>query len=379
MYSQTSNAAGFRRLFLACGTAAFLLLLIRTAWLDDDAYITFRTVDNFLNGLGLRWNVINRVQAFTHPLWMFAVAGAAAISGEVYYSSLVLSIAISLAAVVIAVSRIAPTLPMSVLALSTLALSKAFVDYSTSGLENPLTHLLLAGFFLALISDLPRRSRLLLLSLATALLMMNRFDTGLLVLPALVVAIWHAGWRAALVPVAIGFLPLAAWEAFSVVYFGFPFPNTAYSKLKTGVPAPEIHYQGFLYLLDSIANDPLTLLTIGLALVAPLAFGGGWSVPARHPPLPRVHRPCWRRFHERPVPDRAVSAIRHVAVAGPVVRVPGRLGTGHHGDRRHRPERAAADRIFPTLPTARTSSPRGSSRRPESRTSGGTTIRSRVS
>ena len=45
---------------------------------------------------------------------------------------------------------------MSVLALSTLALSKAFVDYSTSGLENPLTHLLLAGFFLALISDLPR-------------------------------------------------------------------------------------------------------------------------------------------------------------------------------------------------------------------------------
>ena len=280
MDSQTSNAAGFRRLFLACGTAAFLLLLIRTAWLDDDAYITFRTVDNFLNGLGLRWNVFNRVQAFTHPLWMFAVAGAAAISGEVYYSSLVLSIAISLAAVVIAVSRIAPTLPMSVLALSTLALSKAFVDYSTSGLENPLTHLLLAGFFLALVSDLPRRSRLLLLSLATALLMMNRFDTGLLVLPALAVAIWDAGWRAALVPVAFGFLPLAAWEAFSVVYFGFPFPNTAYSKLKTGVPAPEIHYQGFLYLLDSIANDPLTLLTIGLALVAPLAFGGGWSVPA---------------------------------------------------------------------------------------------------
>ena len=76
------------------------------------------------------------------------------------------------------------------------------------------------------------------------------------------------------------FLPLAAWEVFSVVYFGFPFPNTAYSKLKTGVPAPEIHYQGFLYLLDSIANDPLTLFTIGLALVAPLAFGGGWSVPA---------------------------------------------------------------------------------------------------
>ena len=105
MYFQTSNTAGFRRLVLAGGTAAFLLLLLRTAWLDDDAYITFRTVDNFLNGLGLRWNVVNRVQAFTHPLWMFAVAGAAAISGEVYFSSLALSIVVSLAAVVLAVSR----------------------------------------------------------------------------------------------------------------------------------------------------------------------------------------------------------------------------------------------------------------------------------
>jgi arabinofuranosyltransferase len=109
--------------------------------------------------------------------------------------------------------------------------------------------------------------------------MVNRFDTGLLVLPALAVEIWRTGWRAAVVPVVVGMLPLAAWEVFSIVYYGFPFPNTAYSKLKTGVPAPEIHYQGFLYLLDSIANDPLTLLVVATAILGPIAFGGGWSIP----------------------------------------------------------------------------------------------------
>ena len=317
LYLQTSNTAGFRRLVIAGGAAAFLLLLLRTAWLDDDAYITFRTVDNFLNGLGLRWNVVNRVQAFTHPLWMFAVAAAAAIGGEVYFSSLALSIVVSLAAVTLAASRIASTLPMAVLVFMSLALSKAFVDYSTSGLENPLTHLLLVGFFLGLVSDLPRPRRLLVLSLATALLMVNRFDTGLLVLPALAVEIWRSGWRAAVVPVAVGMLPLAAWEVFSVVYYGFPFPNTAYSKLKTGVPAPEIHYQGFLYLLDSIANDPLTLLVIATAILGPIAFGGGLEHSDRHLRLPRVRRPRRRRLHERTLPDRAVSPVGVVAVASP--------------------------------------------------------------
>jgi arabinofuranosyltransferase len=277
--SQTPRATDLRRLVIAGGAVVFSFLLLRTAWLSDDAYITFRTVDNFLNGLGLRWNLVNRVQAFTHPLWMFAVAAAAGIGGDVYFSSLALSGIVSLAAVTLAASRIATTLPMCVLVFSVLALSKAFVDYSTSGLENPLTHLLLVGFFLGLVSDLSRSRRLLVLSLFTALLMVNRIDAGLLVLPALLLAMWKAGWRTALGPVTIGLLPLVAWEVFSVVYYGFPFPNTAYSKLKIGVPGPELHYQGFVYLLDSIANDPLTLLVVAAAILSPIAFGGGWSVP----------------------------------------------------------------------------------------------------
>src|SRR5262245_47919420 len=159
------------------GTVAFLLLLIRTAWVDDDAYITFRTVDNFLNGYGLRWNVVNRVQAYTHPLWMFATTAVASVTGEVYYASILLSIVVSISTVALVLARLTLTLPSAAFAISALILSKAFVDYSTSGLENPLTHLLLALFFVVLASLTSATRRLLALSTITALLMLNRMDT----------------------------------------------------------------------------------------------------------------------------------------------------------------------------------------------------------
>jgi arabinofuranosyltransferase len=261
------------------GLFVFFWLLVRTAWLDDDAYITFRTVDNVLHGYGLRWNVLNRVQSYTHPLWMFAVTAVSAVTGEVYYASLLLSGAVSLAAVWLILRRVAGSVPLAVVALSMLLLSKAFVDYSTSGLENPLTHLLLVGFVLVQASVRQQTTALGLSTCLAALLMVNRFDTGLLVLPALAVAGWRVGVARGWKPVLLGLLPLVAWEIFSVVYYGFPFPNTAYSKLQHGVARHELIFQGFLYLLDSTANDPLTLLVIGAAVLSPAAVRSRLAIP----------------------------------------------------------------------------------------------------
>jgi len=72
---------------------------------------------------GLRWNIAERVQAYTHPLWLFAVSAAR---------------------------------------LAVLVSSRAFTDYSTSGLENPLTHLLLASFFVVYFGRSPSRRRTIL-------------------------------------------------------------------------------------------------------------------------------------------------------------------------------------------------------------------------
>ena len=87
--------------------AFFTIIVLRSAWLSDDAYITFRTVDNFINGYGLRWNIVERVQSYTNPLWMFCVSLVYYFSREVYYSVLLLSFAASLVTIALLGFRIA--------------------------------------------------------------------------------------------------------------------------------------------------------------------------------------------------------------------------------------------------------------------------------
>ena len=74
----------------------FLAILLRTAWLSDDALITLRTVLNFTHGYGLTFNVAERVQTYTHPLWMLMLTGAYLVAGNVYYAAIGLSVGVSL-------------------------------------------------------------------------------------------------------------------------------------------------------------------------------------------------------------------------------------------------------------------------------------------
>lgn len=113
--------------------AAFAALVIRNAWLSDDAYITFRTVDNFVNGYGLTWNVAERVQTYTHPLWMFLVAAVYAVTREIFFTSLILSIVLSLVAAGIVAFRMSRSVWLACASLAVCTLSKVFIDYSTSG------------------------------------------------------------------------------------------------------------------------------------------------------------------------------------------------------------------------------------------------------
>jgi arabinofuranosyltransferase len=72
----------------------------------------------------------------------------------------------------------------------------------------------------------------------------------------------------------LGFAPFLAWEVFSVIYYGFPFPNTAYAKIDTGIPAAELILQGWCYFENSMRLDPLTLTATGCALLAALSRRG---------------------------------------------------------------------------------------------------------
>jgi arabinofuranosyltransferase len=259
------------RIFLkAALLGLFALALIRTAWMCDDAYITLRTVDNFVSGLGLRWNVAERVQAYTHPLWMFVLALPYYFTRDPFFTPLVVSMVASAAAMWLLIARIAISAPSAIICAVVLTFSRAFVEFSTSGLENPLTHLLLAIFFV-LYWHPERAHRLTHLWILVSLIMLNRLDAGLLVLPAILVRTHQMGWRPGLKAAAIGMVPLAIWELFSIIYYGFPFPNTAYAKLTNGVPPGDLAIQGVAFLLNSAADDPLTLLAIGVFVTVALA------------------------------------------------------------------------------------------------------------
>jgi arabinofuranosyltransferase len=262
------SRARITQILLIASILLFTVVTLRTAWVAEDAYITFRTVDNFVNGYGLTWNTAERVQAYTHPLWMFLLSFFCLFTREVYFTSIFLCVVLSLLAVTIYAFRTAKTQPAAILGVLLLVFSKAFTDYSTSGLENALTHLLLVLYLFVYLEFKPTRKKLFLLTFITALAALCRPDTILLYLPALLYCICR---QFSLKPlwVVVGFLPLVLWEVFSIIYYGFPFPNSAYAKLNTGIPRSELLAQGIHYVKNSLFNDPLTLSAIAIGTVTP--------------------------------------------------------------------------------------------------------------
>lgn len=241
----------------------FCLVLFRTAWMCDDAFITLRVVDNFANGYGLVWNTDERVQAYTHPLWLLLLLPLYAITREPYYSVLALSIVCSVGAVALIV-RTFNKIGTILLAGILLTGSVAFVDFSTSGLENPLSHFLLVAFGLAYLHAHQQASdnNRLMAGLA-GLTILNRMDLALFVLPAIAERFLSAkSWRSRFELALLTFAPIVAWMAFSTFYYGFPLPNTFYAKQTASVARIEYVERGVAYILNSLVHDPMTFAAI---------------------------------------------------------------------------------------------------------------------
>lgn len=242
------------------------LVILRTAWVCDDAYISFRTVYNITHGYGPVWNTTERVQAFTNPLWVILMAFLTRFTGEMYFTAIITSLLLTVTAASVVVFRIVRDTQMAILAISILLLSKAFIDYATSGLENPLSYFLMACFAWGFYHGGNRVWRFGLLCAIAAIAAVNRPDSILLYAPALVVAFWQVrSWRTFALGVA-AFAPLWFWEGFSILYYGFPFPNTYYAKLHAGISQSERLWQGIAYYVDTLSIDPLTLLMIATAI-----------------------------------------------------------------------------------------------------------------
>lgn len=272
-----------------------LYVLIANAWVLDDAYITFRSVDHFVSGRGLIWNPGERVQVFTHPLWMLLMSFCYSITHEFFFTVIALSMLVTLAAVFIASATLTQQFQTALWKIPLLIMgvcaSKAFIDYASSGLETCLSYLL-AALFIAKWLSLPQTDvkqtvpSVAWLFFLAALAFVNRLDTILLYAPALLYLLWTLRGvftGRVLLTVLLAFSPALLWELFSLIYYGFPFPNTAYAKnLATGLTAEWKFQRGLAYLANSVYWDTSSyvLLVGGLVLTLKAKAPQNWAIMA---------------------------------------------------------------------------------------------------
>ena len=256
-------------LWVSLSVLLFIWVLARNAWCSDDSFISMRVVDNFVNGYGLVWNPGERVQVFTHPLWLLILIPVYIIKPDPYSTLIWTSLLFSLATYIILITKFAKSPVKIFFTTVCLSLSSAFIDFSSSGLENPLSHLLMILFLWIWFDDVSNLKKLFWLSLVACLATINRYDMILFYFPAIIFSIFIH--REKLIKtigtVILGFLPLVIWELFSLFYYGFLFPNTYYAKLSSAnLPPNWLLLHGWKYFETSFIWDPVTLVTIIMAL-----------------------------------------------------------------------------------------------------------------
>ncbi|MBK5255613.1 MAG: hypothetical protein JJE39_06235 [Vicinamibacteria bacterium] len=233
-------------------------------WVADDAYITFRHIVQFLAGNGLTYNTIERVEGFTHPLWaiLLCVFGwlGAPLSGTAVTLDLVCA-ALLLGAIVVDERGRGP------MAMAILVSCSGFIDFATSGLETPMTMLLIyVAYKPASVLLNPGR-----VGLALGLAYLCHPDVAVLALGPILIILLEArerGFRES----RAGLLRFAAslavapllWHIFRLWYYADIWPNTYYAK-----NGGSYWSQGLAYILDFALQAPLSalgfLLVLGLA------------------------------------------------------------------------------------------------------------------
>ena len=225
-------------------------LVLRYAWLMDDAYVYFRYVDNLvIGGKGLVWNGGEFVEGFTSPFWALLLAGLRGFRADYWVAVRAAGVAAFavfwwLAVLVnrgLATERGRRTLALN-LPLLYLSVCYGALCYFTSGLESPLVLVMAALFACAVLWP---DSTTLQVSLGVAPLVRPE-----LAVPY-VLALIFIRLRTKRTPVPAilsGLFLTGGYLAFRVWYYADLFPNTFHLKDEAWVS------QGFVYLWDLFSS-----------------------------------------------------------------------------------------------------------------------------
>lgn len=211
---------------------------ISHAWVNDDAFISFRYAKNFVEGNGLVYNSGERVEGYTNFLWTILVALGMRLNFDPVSIATSLGIAFSGSTLFvfsylsrrfagIRMSSVV-TIPLTALALS---LHRDFGIYATSGLETSMYTFLISWTYAILTLRSTYRS-LLGAGMLIVLAMMTRPDGVIFLGTALFYIIltkrdWLKRSLIFLLPAIIIFLP---YWMMRYAYYGDFFPNSYYAK-----------------------------------------------------------------------------------------------------------------------------------------------------
>ena len=244
----------------------FALITLAVSWSSDDAYHAYIMAKNLVDGNGFVYNVGYRVTASTCPLFTILTAGVYALLGckWMYFAGIILGVICSTLAIYMLVFKICKTDIISFLSLCILLGCYCFMSYTTAGLENSLLFFLSTVFIVVFTSKEEFSSKeLLLLAFTLSLLAMTRMDSVLLFIPAICIGyLFYSKVRFVnkILLGIVGLLPFIAWEVFSIIYYGYPFPNTMYVKLNTGFPKSDYIVRGIDYIYRSSLLDVLLIV-----------------------------------------------------------------------------------------------------------------------
>jgi len=217
-------------------------------WVDEDAFINFRIVHNLLAGHGPVFNVGERVEVDSDPLWMFTLAAVHAVTPwvSIEWTSVVLGLACAAGGFLAggaAAGRLAgrhdegTVLPIGLLMVSVVA---GVWEFMTSGLEMSMVFLWLGGSYLLLVRCASRRRGAVPAGVVLGLGTLIRPELALVsavFVVALVLVVAAPGWgdgsgrvrRGAAVVASAAALPVL-YQLFRMAYYALLVPSTGLAK-----------------------------------------------------------------------------------------------------------------------------------------------------
>lgn len=281
--SWENSVAKSKNIWLAALIFLLTLFAIKNAFVQDDAFISFRYADNLVQHNNFSWNADDtiKLEGYTNFLWTIIMAGCIKLGFDPVMCSMVIGIMFGIGTL-LATYRIGLLVfgdfKYAMLAMLLLGTNYSFSGYMTGGLETQLQTFLLMMVALSSFKAIQKvgsaTPEFLSIGIFSGFAILTRLDTpliiGLLILPMLYFRFKSTSenkignvltgliWMA--LPVLIIVLPWLYWK---YQYYGDLLPNSFYLKGK--VFSGEVVKNGIYYLFTFFSSYYLIFFVAILA------------------------------------------------------------------------------------------------------------------